>query len=99
MVWPKKATGRPSWSSSGSEPKVRKWVSTPVITIGIGGQPGTLMMGLSLIRSRTATAPVGLGRAFGIPPYAAQVPMETMAAACSAAFMRCSSLLIPAMHE
>ncbi len=62
-------------------PKVRKCASTPVITVGIGGQPGTLMIGLSLTTVWIATAPVGLGLAFGRPPNAAQVPTAMMAAA------------------
>src|SRR6056297_1038239 len=49
-------------------PMVITGVLTHFLSFGIGGRPGTLMMGLSLIRSRTATAPVGLGFAFGMPP-------------------------------
>ena len=39
-----------------------------VMTSGIGGQPETLMIGLSPIRSETGRAPVGLGSANGMPP-------------------------------
>ncbi len=54
------------------------------MTTGIGGQPGILIIGLSLMISLTETAPVGFGLALGKPPYAAQVPTETIAAAPSA---------------
>ena len=80
-------------------PKVRKCASTPVITTGIGGQPETLMIGLSLMMSDTATAPVGLGLAWGMPPKAAQVPTATIAAAPLAASFSMSRLLMPAMVE
>ena len=53
----------------------------PVIASGIGGQPGMLMIGLSLMMSATETAPVGLGLALGMPPKAAQVPIEITAKA------------------
>src|SRR5512143_2225573 len=80
-------------------PKVRKCASTAVITTGMGGQPGTLMMGLSLTMSLTGTAPVGFGSALGMPPYAAQVPTATMAAAPLAVSTSMSWLLMPAMQE
>src|SRR4030095_9861480 len=54
-------------------PNVRYCASTPVITTGIGGQPETLMIGLSLMRSLTATAPVGFGLAPGVAPNAERV--------------------------
>ena len=57
------------------------------MTIGIGGQPGMLITGLSLTRSITETAPVGFGSAPGMPPNEAQLPIETKAAA--------SDLLVP----
>ena len=56
-----------------------------MITTGIGGQPGTLMIGLPLTMVPTGTAPVGFGAAPGMPPYVAQVPSATIAAAPSAA--------------
>ena len=69
------------------------------MTTGIGGQPGTLMIGLSVIRSDTDTAPVGLGLACGMPPNAAQLPTAMMAAASAAVSVSMSRLETPAMVE
>ena len=41
--------GRPWRSSSGNFSNVAMYVTTAVMTSGIGGQPGTLMIGLSLM--------------------------------------------------
>src|SRR3569623_2263846 len=99
MNTPKKDLGRPLSSSSGRLPKVRYCASTPVITTGMGGQPGMLTMGLSLTRSDTETAPVGIGLAFGLPPKDAQEPPAMTAAAPAAASFRMSTLERPPMQE
>ncbi len=70
-----------------------------MIATGIGGQPDTLMIGLSLIISETPTAPVGFGFACGMPPKAAQVPIATIAAAPSTVSRSMSRLLTPAIVE
>ena len=54
------------------------------MTIGIGGQPGTLITGfMPPMRSWTDLASVGFGLAPGMPPNEAQEPIETTAAAPS----------------
>jgi len=58
---------------------------TAVMTSGIGGQPGTLMIGLSWITLWIGTACVGFGRAAWTQPHEAQEPQETMALALLAA--------------
>jgi|GEM_PF-2788920 len=67
----------------------------PVVTSGMAGQPGMLMIGLSVMISETPRAPVGLGLALGMPPKAAQFPTAMIAAAPSAASRRTSRLLRP----
>ena len=69
--------------------------SVPVITSGMGGQPETLMMGLSPTMADTGHASVGFGSAKGMPPKAEQVPTQTMAAAPLAASRRMSTALRP----
>jgi hypothetical protein len=49
--------------------------------------------------SMTETAPVGFGSAPGIPPNAAQLPIDTTAAAPATVSFSMSTLLIPAMVE
>ena len=95
MVLPKKALGRLCSSKSGTFPVVINCSSVPVMTSGMGGQPETLMMGLSPTMEDTGHAPVGLGSAKGMPPNDAQVPTQTMAAAPLAASRKISSALRP----
>jgi hypothetical protein len=52
---------------------------TPVITSAIGGQPGTLMIGLSVITLWIGTACVGFGFAACTQPHDAQEPHEITA--------------------
>ncbi len=66
------------------------------MTTGIGGQPETLMIGLSLTIADTATAPVGFGLAPGMPPNAAQLPRATIAAAPRATSCSSARLSRPA---
>ena len=54
---------------------------TPVMTSAMGGQPGTLTMGLSCTISCTGVAWVGLGRAACTQPHEAHEPQEMMALA------------------
>jgi len=61
------------------EAVVEKRKAVELIAIGIGGQPEMLMIGLSLMTSDTATAPVGFGFAFGRPPNDAQLPTAMIA--------------------
>ena len=69
--------------------------SVPVMTSGMGGQPETLMIGLSPTIAVTGQAPVGLGSANGIPPNEEHVPTQTMAAAPLAASRKVSTALRP----
>ena len=57
---------------------------TPVITSAIGGQPGTLMIGLSRITLSIGTACVGLGLAACTQPQEAQAPQAITAMASPA---------------
>ena len=59
-------------------------MTTPVITSGIGGQPGTSTMGLSVMISVIGTACVGLGLAACTQPQAAQEPQPMTALAPAA---------------
>ena len=56
-----------------------------LITSGIGGQPGTLIMGLSVMTLSIGVACVGLGRAACTQPQDAQVPQAIIALAPAAA--------------
>ena len=60
---------------------------TAVITSAMGGQPGTLMIGLLAMPGTlcTGVARVGFGRAACTQPQEAQEPQEMMALQCSAA--------------
>src|ERR1035438_8435625 len=95
MVFPKKTFGRRNSSRSGTCPVVTNCSSVPVITSGMGGQPETLMIGLSPTIADTGQAEVGLGSAKGMPPNDEQVPTQTMAAAPLAASRKVSSALRP----
>ena len=66
-----------------------------VTTSAIGGQPAMFTIGLSLMISRTPTAPVGLGRAACTLPQWAQAPSAMIAAAPSAASSRISFAVRP----
>ncbi len=63
-------------------------MTTPVITSAIGGQPGTLMIGLSVITLCTGVARVGFGFAACTQPHDAQEPHDTIA---FASFATCRS--------
>ena len=60
---------------------------TAVMTSGIGGQPGTLMIGLSRMTLWIGTACVGFGRAACTQPQDAQEPHEIIAMQLAAAFL------------
>ena len=47
---------------------------TPVMTSGIGGQPGTLTTGVLPVKFVMPEDPVGFGLAAWMPPETAQVP-------------------------
>src|SRR5664279_2872386 len=64
---------------SGSRSNVRMYVTTPVMTSAIGGQPGTLMIGLSVITLCTGVACVGFGFAACTQPHDAHDPQDTIA--------------------
>src|SRR5579872_1660790 len=64
------------------------YVSTPVITSAMGGQPGTLMIGLSVINWLIGLAPVGFGLAACTQPLEAQEPHATIALASLAVSFR-----------
>ncbi len=59
-------------------------VTTPVMTSAIGGQPGTLMIGLSVMTLSIGTAWVGLGLAACTQPQEAQEPQAITAMASAA---------------
>ena len=59
------------------------------------GHPDRLTTGTPLTTSPTATAPVGLGRALGMPPNAEHVPTLMIPAAPRAAVVRMSSAARP----
>ncbi len=65
-------------------------VTTPVITSAMGGQPGTLMMGLSWMTSWMGTARVGFGFAACTHPQLAHEPQAMMAIASAAISRSCS---------
>lgn len=71
----------------------------PAITSPMGGQPGTLMMGLSVMILCTGVAPVGLGLAAWMQPFDAQLPHATMALAPAAASFTMSRAVRPAMVQ
>ena len=56
-----------------------------LMTSGIGGQPGTFTIGLSVITLSIGVAWVGLGRAACTQPQEAQVPQAIIALAPAAA--------------
>src|SRR5512136_1376293 len=59
---------------------LRSWTTAQTIQLGCGGHPATLIVFLP-VTALTPLTPVGLGGAAGIPPQAAQVPMQRIAAA------------------
>src|SRR5512136_1396359 len=59
---------------------LRSWTTAQTIQLGCGGHPAILMVFLP-VRALTPLTPVGLGGAAGIPPQAAQVPTQRIAAA------------------
>ena len=69
------------------------------ITSPMGGQPGTLMMGLSVMILCTGVAPVGLGFAAWMQPFDAQLPHAMMALAPCAASRTISSAVRPLMQQ
>ena len=72
---------------------------TPVITSAIGGQPGTLMIGLSVITLCTGVACVGFGLAACTQPHEAQEPQEMIALASLATCFSCSTKGLPPMMQ
>jgi hypothetical protein len=70
---------------------------TPVITSAIGGQPGTLMMGLSVMTLSIGVAWVGLGLAACTQPQEAQEPQAMTALASLATCFSCSMKGLPPM--
>ena len=72
---------------------------TPVITSAIGGQPGTLMMGLSKITLWIGVACVGFGLAACTQPQLAQEPQLMMAFASFATCLSCSMNGLPPMMQ
>ena len=56
-------------------------MTTAVMTSAIGGQPGTLMIGLSVMTLLIGTAVVGFGLAACTQPQEAQEPQAITAAA------------------
>ena len=68
---------------------------TEVITSGIGGQPGTSTMGLSVMTSVIGTACVGLGFAACTQPQAAQEPQPITALASLATCLIFSKKISP----
>ena len=63
-------------------------MTTAVITSAIGGQPGTLMMGLSVMTLWMGTACVGLGFAACTQPQLAQAPQAITALASAATWLQ-----------
>jgi hypothetical protein len=57
----------------------------------MGGQPGTLMMGLPEISLWMGVAPVGFGFALWMHPFEAQLPQQITAAAPLAASLTMST--------
>ena len=70
-------------------------MTTPVITSAIGGQPGTLMIGLSVMTLCTGVACVGFGFAAWTQPHDAQQPQETIAFASLATWRSFSTNGLP----
>ena len=70
-----------------------------VITSPIGGQPATLITGLSVISSSTPTAPVGFGFAACTEPHTAHAPTARIAVAFSAASRSTCSDDLPPMVQ
>ena len=54
-------SGRPRPSSCGMRSKASRWTIVPAITSAMGGQPGTLMIGLPEMILWIGVAPVGFG--------------------------------------
>ena len=72
---------------------------TPVITSAIGGQPGTLMIGLSVITLWIGTAWVGFGLAAWTQPQLAHEPQEMIALASRDTRLSCSMNGLPPMMQ
>ena len=70
-------------------------MTTPVITSAIGGQPGTLMIGLSVITLWIGVACVGFGFAACTHPHDAQEPHDTIAFASFATWRSFSTKGLP----
>src|SRR5512147_1901104 len=70
-------------------------VTTPAITSAIGGQPGTLMIGLSVMTLSIGTACVGLGLAACTQPQLAQEPQAMTARASLATCLSFSTNGLP----
>ena len=79
--------------------KASRCTITPAITSPIGGQPGTLMIGLPVMSLWIGVASVGFGLAAWMQPFDAQLPQATMAFAPSAASWRMSSAVRPPMQQ
>lgn len=71
--------------------KVATKVTTPLITSAIGGQPGTLMIGLSVITLSIGTARVGFGLAACTQPQLAHEPQAITAFASLETFFSFSA--------
>ena len=70
--------------------------TTPSRLYGFGGQPGRLMIALSLMMESTPTAPVGFGSAEGTPPHDAHEPIAMIAAAFDPTSFRTCERGLPA---
>jgi hypothetical protein len=75
--------------------KVARKVTTALITSAIGGQPGTLMIGLSVMTLSIGTAPVGFGFAAWTQPHEAQEPQAITALASFATRLSFSTKGLP----
>src|SRR5512144_2397912 len=74
---------------------VATYVTTAVMTSGIGGQPGTLMIGLSVITLLIGTAVVGFGLAACTQPHDAHEPQAMIALASLAECLSFSTKGLP----
>ena len=72
---------------------------TPAITSPMGGQPGTLMIGLPEMISSIGVALVGLGLDDWMQPFEAQLPHATIALAPEAASLTISRAVRPPMQQ
>ena len=70
-------------------------VTTPVMTSAIGGQPGTLMIGLLVMTLSIGVAWVGFGLAAWTQPQEAQAPQAMIAMASSAIHFSFSTKGLP----